>query len=547
MRGIKESNEWQVYGIPGAGKTTYLTKAINNAAHKAGGHNLIVSSFTKAAAEELTGRDLPIPQQNIGTLHSLCYRGIGSPELAEKHISEFNERFPRLAMSKGKSVDMDEGEADQQFETEVDKLFADYQVLRARLTPRNKWGNRVQDLASCWETWKQENCYIDFTDMIELALHDMPYPPNNATIGVFDEAQDFTPLQLQLVRKWAKQLDYIMIAGDDDQAIFGFTGADPHVLINADVPPERKVILDRSYRVPRVVQEHAQAWIERIKVREPKDQKPKLGPNGEVVEGKLSRMDCSYRQAEAVVDRIERELSDMESDQDIMVLASCSYMLLPIIYEMRGRGIPFANKYKRKNGSWNPLSPGKGVSTASRIVAYMEPEGPKFAKRRLWTQQQLASWLELCQAKKLLKHGAKKRINEAVGTELSAKGLFDLIGESFLPEALNEAVKLDLEWFKKQVTSKKANSVEFPMAVLKRYGREALDATPRVIPGTVHSVKGGQADKVLLFPDISMQAAQYAETIAGKESIIRQFYVGMTRAKEELIIASPASSLHIPI
>jgi len=63
----------------------------------------------------------------------------------------------------------------------------------------------------------------------------------------------------------------------------------------------------------------------------------------------------------------------------------------------------------------------------------------------------------------------------------------------------------------------------------------------------VHSVKGGESSHVILFPDLSYQGARHAESQEGRDATIRQFYVGMTRAKEKLIIGDPRTQLHIPI
>ena len=41
-----------------------------------------------------------------------------------------------------------------------------------------------------------------------------------------DEAQDLTPLQWDMVVKIAKGVDRVYIAGDDDQAIYEWNGAD---------------------------------------------------------------------------------------------------------------------------------------------------------------------------------------------------------------------------------------------------------------------------------------------------------------------------------
>lgn len=549
---LDHKNEYQVFGIPGGGKTTYLSKMIANAARHSGGKNVIVSSFTKAAAEELSGRDLPIPTKNVGTLHSLCYRGIGCPEIAELHIKDFNKESD-VQLSQPKDVDVDNAKEEiPSQKTDWDKVFAEYQLNRSKLVPRDRWSPNCEYLAKAWGDWKTENDLCDFTDMIERAQYEMLYPPQNATIGIFDEAQDFTPLQLKLIRQWAMQLNYIMIGGDDDQAIYGFAGADPAIFLNPNVSIERKTYLNRSYRVPRVVQEYARQWIEKIKRREPKEQHPKQ-IDGEEVEGKLSRVNADFNSPKLLVDRLEQDLAHMSKDKTIMILGACSYMLAPTVNELRSRGIPFGNKYRKKNGRWNPLHPKSGVSTSTRLMSFVDPQGPYWERMgiKFWTMKQLHQWIDLVQAKDLLLNGAKKKIKEyaKAENELTEDQIIDImISEIFIPDKLEQAVKCDTKWFYDHCLETKMPKIEFPYKILDKQGKEGLTKEPQIIVGTIHSVKGGQADKVYLFPDISMQASLNACTGSeGKESIIRQFYVGMTRCKEELAITNPAGRFFIPI
>ena len=87
--------------------------------------------------------------------------------------------------------------------------------------------------------------------------------------------------------------------------------------------------------------------------------------------------------------------------------------------------------------------------------------------------------------------------------------------------------------------------MQFPLAIAKKLGPLSLKMTPKVIIGTIHSVKGGEADVVYLFPDLSM--AGYREWIApgdGHDSVVSQFYVGMTRAREVLVLCPNATSLY---
>jgi superfamily I DNA/RNA helicase len=86
----------------------------------------------------------------------------------------------------------------------------------------------------------------------------------------------------------------------------------------------------------------------------------------------------------------------------------------------------------------------------------------------------------------------------------------------------------------------------YAVEVAARQGPQALSQAPQVVVGTIHSVKGGEADVVYLFPDLSRAGdAQFHRGGAARDSVIRQFYVGATRAKEQLYLCQPESRLTI--
>jgi superfamily I DNA/RNA helicase len=83
----------------------------------------------------------------------------------------------------------------------------------------------------------------------------------------------------------------------------------------------------------------------------------------------------------------------------------------------------------------------------------------------------------------------------------------------------------------------------YPMQVYARGGREALDKDPRIVVGTIHSVKGGEADVVYLFPDLSIAGGREWGVVGrGRESVRRLFYVGATRARETLVLCGASSA-----
>src|SRR3990172_5703864 len=165
-----------ILGPPGTGKTTHLAERIGNAAKNFGSNHVLVSSFTKAAAQELRGRELPLPEHMVGTLHALCYRALDRPTIAETKIAEWNEAHADSALSGGGTGD-------------------------------------VTAFAEKWDDWKKQSRYLDFTDLIERAVADIDEAPGEPTVGFFDEFQDFTALQTKLVLKWAERMKYVAFAG----------------------------------------------------------------------------------------------------------------------------------------------------------------------------------------------------------------------------------------------------------------------------------------------------------------------------------------------
>jgi hypothetical protein len=64
---------------------------------------------------------------------------------------------------------------------------------------------------------------------------------------------------------------------------------------------------------------------------------------------------------------------------------------------------------------------------------------------------------------------------------------------------------------------------------------------PRVIIGTIHSVKGGQADSVFVMPDVSRPSWGRWPWRRISDEVRRLFYVAFTRAREELVLLDPAT------
>ena len=235
-----------------------------------------------------------------------------------------------------------------------------------------------------------------------------------------------------------------------------------------------------------------------------------------------------------------------------MFLAACSYMLRPIIAVLRMHGIPFHNPYRRSNGFRNPLRLGKPSSTPNRILALLIGH-PDFGEgHRAWVHGDLAAWAELIQAKGVLRHGVKSKLKAG---DVARPVTMEHLAAMFEPDALDSMMaawdagsRALLEWWRGRLTEDARKRVEFPAEIVANGGPRALLETPQVVVGTIHSVKGGEADVVVLFPDLSPAGdAQCTHGGVLRDTVIRQFYVAATRARERLYICGRASSLAIPI
>ena len=84
-----------------------------------------------------------------------------------------------------------------------------------------------------WWDWKASNGYCEHDDYVHTAIRIGAPAPGQ--IIIVDEFQDLSPVQYDLVKMWLDDpgVERIYIAGDPNQAIYNFRGADPRFLEEA--------------------------------------------------------------------------------------------------------------------------------------------------------------------------------------------------------------------------------------------------------------------------------------------------------------------------
>jgi len=173
----------------------------------------------------------------------------------------------------------------------------------------------------------------------------------------------------------------------------------------------------------------------------------------------------------------------------------------------------------------------------------------------LWTWKELHRWIELINSKDLAQ-GAKARIKAELAMlndEQQHKGpsieeLKDILGERFAGLALDAAengVAASLALIEPRLLPTKRKLVDYALSVIK-HGAHRLTDLPLLTVGTIHSVKGGEADVVYLLPDLSPSGMrEWLTPGPTRDAVLRLMYVGMTRAKEKLVLCSQAKNCSI--
>lgn len=265
----------KIYGPPGTGKTEKLIRRAMAYIRIGTPINSIgYFAFTRKAAHEARDRMLSKnPQYKkkelryFQTLHSLAFHTLGLREENVMQDYHYNDLGKILSIRVNAKKD-----ADASPYLSCDNEYFQI-ILKAKEKGISVWdeyctgehsSNVEPDLLKHIEVnynqYKVNNNLIDFADMIKKFLSKPELCPSFDTVFI-DEAQDLSPIQWDMYDLLKNNSKNVYLAGDDDQAIYGWAGADVDRFIKE--PAEEKV-LSKSRRIPIAVQEISEIITERI-------------------------------------------------------------------------------------------------------------------------------------------------------------------------------------------------------------------------------------------------------------------------------------------
>ena len=265
----------KILGPPGTGKTTRLLHyartflKLGTPIDKIG-----YFAFTKKAAGEAKERMLDqnpsITEKELKhfrTLHSLAFWKLG---MKKSQVMQ-DEHYEDIGRSLGIEVTVyGNGEEKTGFVDSDSEYFNIINAARIKEIPiedeyntdmysQDLDQNLLYILRDELDNYKKAYSLKDFTDMIENFIVSELCPKYDVVF--IDEAQDLSPIQWKMFDVLKKNSKHVILAGDDDQAIYGWAGAD---VKRFQQEPAKEIVLPQSYRVPKLIQHIADNILSRI-------------------------------------------------------------------------------------------------------------------------------------------------------------------------------------------------------------------------------------------------------------------------------------------
>ena len=277
---------------PGSGKTTVITHRVLHLVKevKVPPSHILVISFTRASALEMKERflklaDMEFTLATFGTFHSV-FLTILKQSYKNRKFSIITEQEKRNILTRC----IKEVLPPEELTEESTDLFL--QEISLKKNSLDETGQESLSFCSAeqfavvysaYQSILKRNNMLDFDDIL-LECYNLltAYPDiltfwqNYFTYILIDEFQDINPIQFEIIRLLTLPENNLFVVGDDDQAIYGFRGASPGIMLHfQDFYPDSILhLLDTNYRCAPEIVTSSLKLISENKERYEKDIKP---------------------------------------------------------------------------------------------------------------------------------------------------------------------------------------------------------------------------------------------------------------------------------
>jgi superfamily I DNA/RNA helicase len=529
-------------GGAGTGKTTRAIGILEKAMDRPEvGRNPLVlgfSSFTRAARQEAAGRAAvawgmnPADLERHGwfrTCHSVAYRvlGVSKGEVIAGNKEDDKWVSEALGSDVASCMDEDDGGVRLYAGDPVAAASLNYwslarnlvvplrTVVEADADPNAPSADEVVKRIEMYEAAKRLESRMDFTDMLcrFVGLRHNPEDgpitvdpdgviPHEVVGWIFDEAQDASKLLDMACRRLVTgdSCKWAWLLGDPYQVLYSWAGASSDHFLGWDAAKQH--IAEKSWRCAPPIMAVGERCLQRLPDYWDRGIKP-ADHDGKVVES----------------ENFEDDLQDLDPNVETLVVARTNRNVSRIQHILEDLGMPH-RRVKAKDGAYNrdlgmgglwSLQHGEAI-TGDQWSCVLEMLPTKTTDGRVWLERgSKAKWSK----------GQKDAFDRIYPEDLTLLGATDHLRDAITSGAWSGLPDGGTKWVR----------------AAKRFGVEAV-SKPKIRIGTVHSVKGQEASKVILLTSVGGRIRQSEEDDPVRFAEERRIeYVACTRAKHELVIA----------
>lgn len=571
--------------VPGSGKTTTLIARLGYLVYGKGVNaaNILTCTYTVAATNEMRERfrtkfgDEYADQMEFRTINGICARIISLYEkqghTAFELVADDSRRYAIM-----REVWMADGHA---FPAESDLrmmstaiTYVKNQMLtddEADSVSFNTSEGNVS-IGPIYRSYKQamrRNQWMDYDDQMVYALTILKKCPailqqlqTRYQYFCVDEAQDTSKIQHEVIATLASKSRNIMMVGDEDQSIYGFRAACPQALMDFERnwPGAKVLLMEQNYRSTPQIVEAADIFIKQNKTRRDKNMRAHQSAGGEIIIQPCASRLKQYAQLANMAEEANAE------QKQTAILYRNNDTALPIIDELNRRGIEY-----RAKGVDGLFFTSKIVSDVKDFFQLAKNPDDKTAflhlyyKMGLYMKRTTANlnvggngqnvfdaYAQIADEKLVPRHlkktlQARKAQMKAVAAKNNPSYAIRMFAgemgyENYLYDNGIDSFRLDIL----RMLAEKEKTMDSFLArldtlqqIVKEGGKSK---TAYCTLSTIHSSKGLEYRRVVLADvvdgvlpaDVSSKGK--AERLNAEEEERRLFYVGITRAKEELVV-----------
>ena len=563
---VKCDNLCLLLAVPGSGKTTALVARLGYMIYVKGirPEHILTVTYTNAATRDMKDRFEKYfggeysDAVTFKTINSLCNEIIGyytyitggsSFELIEDNLPAIREIY--ISQTGNWPDEADLREIQQQI-TYIKNMLLDKKQIKAITVTEDKIS--IENIYEQYCSRLSENRLMDFDDQMVFAFRILrknsrvrEYFKNRYRYLLVDEAQDTSKIQHYIIQMLAHGRNQLFMVGDEDQSIYGFRAAYPRALMEFEKTYKggQVMLLETDYRSDGYIVKAAARFIKHNQSRHEKKMLPAKPETKPVTIDSMEKRQQQYG-------RVINCIRTVYSGRQTAILYRNNDSALPYLYRLKKEGIPYNCK-----GMETTFFTGRTVRYITDLIKFSYDMGNTelfmntYSKTGCYITKKMAEtavnmyengrsregiWncLEL-----LVKEGSRSRDIKAAASYIRK------LKTMSAPEALEtiefliagkRSIDTEKMYILKCLAAEDMSAEEFlNMLEELKYDIEnkAPDYGADVILSTIHSAKGLEYDNVIIADAIDgiLPGAE-----ADVEEERRLFYVGLTRARESMMI-----------